>query len=257
MGSHGKDKTYRRPGQETKGWAWRLQIELDQEQYNDSPNNSADNLPEPPRTAAPLCFDSYPSIRHGTPIIKRYLIPAIMSLFELGKYEHAAATFADYDTRAPKVARLLIDAIQQSDPRVAVEHIGSTAVPGCRGKGVIDLAVTYNAGDLEPAKAAVDELGFRKQTGRDPWPETRPMRVASVSALGGVFLVHAHVIERNGPEHKILIAFRDALRRDSQLLTAYEKNKQESLALGITDSVEYSNAKDSFIATILSRLANP
>jgi GrpB-like predicted nucleotidyltransferase (UPF0157 family) len=178
-------------------------------------------------------------------------------MFEVGKYEHGTATFADSDPRAPQVAQLLIDAIQQRDPRVAVEHIGSTAVPGCRGKGVIDLAVTYNAGVLEPAKAAVDALGFQKQTGRDPWPETRPMRVASVSAPGGSFLVHAHVIERNRLEHKILIAFRDALRRDSQLLTAYEKNKQEILARGITDSMEYSNAKDSFIATILSRLANP
>jgi GrpB-like predicted nucleotidyltransferase (UPF0157 family) len=178
-------------------------------------------------------------------------------MFEVGKYEHGAATFADYDPRAPKVAQLLIDAIQQRDPRIAVDHVGSTAVPGCRGKGVIDLAVTYNAGDLEPAKAAVDALGFQKQSGREPWPETRPMRVASVSALGGSFLVHAHVIERNGAEHRELIGFRDALRRDSQLLTTYEKNKQEILARGITDSVEYSNAKESFIATILSRLANP
>src|SRR2546429_5977343 len=97
---------------------------------------------------------------------------------EVGKYQHAAATFADYDPRAPKVAQLLIDAIQQLDPRIGVEHIGSTAVPGCRGKGVIDLGVTYVAGDLESAKAAVDALGFQKQAGRDPWPETRPMRVA-------------------------------------------------------------------------------
>ena len=178
-------------------------------------------------------------------------------MFEVGKYEHGPAAFAEYDPRAPQVAQLLIDAIQQRDPRVVVEHIGSTAVPGCRGKGVIDLAVTYNAGDLESAKAAVDGLGFQRQSGRDPWPETRPMRVASVSALGGSFLVHAHVIERNGPEHKILITFRDALRRDSQLRIAYEKNKQEILARGITDSIEYSNAKESLIATILSRLANP
>lgn len=178
-------------------------------------------------------------------------------MFEVGKYEHGAATFVDYDPRLPQVAQLLIDAIQRRDARIAVEHIGSTAVPACRGKGVIDLAVTYVGSDLESAKAAVDALGFQKQSGRDPWPETRPMRVASVSALGGSFLVHAHVIERNGAEHKILIAFRDALRRDSQLLTAYEKTKQQILARGVTDAVEYSNAKESFIATILSRLANP
>jgi GrpB-like predicted nucleotidyltransferase (UPF0157 family) len=105
-------------------------------------------------------------------------------MFGVGKYERDAATFADYGHRAPKVAQLLIDAIQQRDPRIVVDHIGS-AVPGCRGKGVIDLAVTYNAGDLESAKAAVDALGFQKQTGREPWPETRPWReqVSGLPAL--------------------------------------------------------------------------
>ena len=105
-------------------------------------------------------------------------------MFEVGKYEHGATTFADYDPRAPKVTHLLIDAIQQRDPRIVVDHIGS-AVPGCRGKGVIDLPVTYNAGDLESTKAAVDALGFQKQTGREPWPETRPWleQVSGLPAL--------------------------------------------------------------------------
>jgi GrpB-like predicted nucleotidyltransferase (UPF0157 family) len=172
-------------------------------------------------------------------------------MFDAGKYEHGAATFADYDPRAPKVAQLLIDAIQKRDPRIVVDHIGSTAVSGCRGKGVIDLAVTYTADDLESAKAAVDALGFQKQTGREPWPETRPMRVASVIALGGSFQVHAHVIERDGTEHRELIAFRDALRRDPQFRSAYEKTKEEILARGIVDSLDYSNAKNSFITMAL------
>jgi GrpB-like predicted nucleotidyltransferase (UPF0157 family) len=172
-------------------------------------------------------------------------------MFEVGKYEHGPATLADYDSRAPKVAQLLIDAIQQRDPRIVVDHVSSTAVPGCRGKGVIDLAVTYNAGDLEVAKAEVDALGFQKQSGRDPWPEARPMRVASAIALGGSFQVHAHVIERDGTEHRELIGFRDALRRDTHLLIAYEKTKEEILARGIIDSLDYSRAKNSFITMAL------
>jgi GrpB-like predicted nucleotidyltransferase (UPF0157 family) len=178
-------------------------------------------------------------------------------MLEVTKYENATATFADYDLRAPKIAQLLIQAIEQREPRLVVEHIGSTAVPGCRGKGVIDLAVTYTEGNLEFAIAAVDTLGFQRQTGREPWPETRPMRVATVSALGGSFQVHAHVIVRNGPEHRELVAFRDALRRDPQLRGAYEKTKEEIVAGGITDSLDYSNAKNSFISASLFKLANP
>ena len=180
-----------------------------------------------------------------------------MTPFEVGQYRHGSATFADYDPRAPQIALLLAQAIEERQPRVAVEHIGSTAVPGCRGKGVVDLAVTYREGDLEPARAALDALGFQRQTGRDPWPETRPMRVAGIAALGGSFQVHAHVIERDSPEHRELIALRDALRRDPQLRQAYEKAKEKIVGGGITDSLDYSNAKHDFITAMLASLSNP
>jgi len=174
-----------------------------------------------------------------------------MKLFEIGKYRHTAATFADYDPRAPVMAQLLAHAIEQREPRLVVEHIGSTAVPGCRGKGIIDLAVTYTDGDLDPAKSALDALEFQRQSGREPFPETRPMRVAAVSTLRGSFQVHAHLIERNGSEHRELIAFRDLLRRDPELRAAYEKTKEQILASGITDSLDYSKAKSSFITSVL------
>ncbi len=138
-----------------------------------------------------------------------------------------------------------------------MDHIGSTAVPGCRGKGVIDLAVTYTDGALESAKAALHALAFQKQSGREPFPETRPMRVSAVCAIGGTFRVHAHVIERNGAEHRELIAFRDALRGDPELRGAYENTKEQILASGIIDSLDYSKAKESFITAILSQLVNP
>jgi GrpB-like predicted nucleotidyltransferase (UPF0157 family) len=178
-------------------------------------------------------------------------------MFQVGKYEHTAAIFADYDPRAPQIAQLLKDAIEAREPRIIADHIGSTAVPDCRGKGVIDLAVTYTAGDLESAKASLDVLGFQRQSGREPFPETRPMRNAAVSALGGSFRVHAHVIERNGTEHQELIAFRDALRRNPELRNAYESTKQQILGSGITDSLDYSKAKGSFIVAALSQLVNP
>jgi GrpB-like predicted nucleotidyltransferase (UPF0157 family) len=178
-------------------------------------------------------------------------------MLDVGRYEDTAAIFAEYDPRAPQIAQLLKDAIEAREPRIIVDHIGSTAVPHCRGKGIIDLAVTYAAGDLESAKASLDALGFQRQTGREPFPETRPMRKAAVSALGGTFRVHAHVIERNGHEHRELIAFRDTLLRAPDLRSAYENTKRQILASGITDSLDYSKAKGSFITATLSQLVNP
>ncbi|HYL34288.1 MAG TPA: GrpB family protein [Bryobacteraceae bacterium] len=172
-------------------------------------------------------------------------------------YEHGPAAFRDYDPVFAEVAALLIHAIEERNPRLHVDHIGSTSVPECRGKGVIDLAVTYRAGGLEEAKAALDTLGFQRQGGRDPWPEDRPMRVAGLAAFGAIFQVHAHVIPFEGREHGELVGLRDALRRDPRLRRAYEDEKQRILNNGITDSVDYSNAKHSLIASMLARIATP
>jgi malonyl-CoA/methylmalonyl-CoA synthetase len=179
-------------------------------------------------------------------IQKRLLAP-----FRIHEYVNGPAVFEPYDRRAPEVACLLAETIAKRNAALAVDHIGSTSVPDCGGKGIIDLAVTYAPDDLEAAKAALDALGFQRQTGRDPFPESRPMRVAAVGALGGTFRVHAHVIERGSKEHRELLAFRDELRRDAQVRAEYEKAKQAILEQGITDALDYCNAKSAFIERTL------
>jgi GrpB-like predicted nucleotidyltransferase (UPF0157 family) len=180
-----------------------------------------------------------------------------VSSLQIQAYERQPAAFLAYDPRSAEAAALLINAIEQQNPRLHVDHIGSSAVPDLGGKGVIDLAVTYREGELDAAKATLDALGFERQGGRDPWPEDRPMRVAGLAVLGAIFQVHAHVIPFDGPEHRELLALRDLLRRDSDLRRAYENDKQRILNGGITDSVDYSNAKHSFIASMLDRIAAP
>jgi len=172
-------------------------------------------------------------------------------------YEPGPAAFRVYDSRWPQVAALLIEAIESQDVRLRAEHIGSTSVPECGGKGVIDLIVTYDGGDLEVAKSALAKLGFHPQHGREPFPETRPMREGSVEALGTIFRIHAHVIVRDGDEHRGLIAFRDALRSDQELRMAYESEKQRILRAGVTDSLDYCHAKGEFIASTLAAISKP
>ena len=47
----------------------------------------------------------------------------------LGAYADAAAEFRPYDPLAPEAARAVVLAVTACDPRLSVEHIGSTAVP--------------------------------------------------------------------------------------------------------------------------------
>src|SRR6266702_8778622 len=102
-------------------------------------------------------------------------------------YRSMPAEFRAYDPQVLEVAQLLIATIRRAEPQIKVEHVGSTSVPGCGGKGIVDLAVLYPEDFLERARAILDHVGFQKQGGRDPFPESRPMRVGCVEHDGRLF----------------------------------------------------------------------
>jgi GrpB-like predicted nucleotidyltransferase (UPF0157 family) len=166
-------------------------------------------------------------------------------------YISRPAEFRAYDPQDAEVAHLLVSAIQHVEPQLQVEHVGSTSVPDCGGKGVIDLAVLYGEGFLARARAVLDGLGFQKQSGPEPFPESRPMRVGGVEHDGQSFRIHAHVIALGSDEHRELVSFREALRASSELRHRYEERKRTILGMGIEDPVEYCKAKGGFITDVL------
>ena len=89
----------------------------------------------------------------------------------IGLYEQSPATCNDYDPRSFKTAKRVCHLIESQLPDVKVEHVGSTAVPGCAGKGVVDLMILYPPGRLPDVKDVLNALGFQRQTGRNPFPE--------------------------------------------------------------------------------------
>lgn len=171
----------------------------------------------------------------------------------IGAYERLPAICLDYDPNFPAVADLLAELIASELPDVTVEHIGSTSVPGCAGKGIIDLQVLYPAGRLESVRDTLDALGFQRQQGRDPWPEDRPMRIGSIGYDGKTYRVHAHVVAAKSPEMAVNRRFRDRLRAEPDLLAAYVARKRTLLAAGLTDTYDYSVAKSAFVEAALAR----
>src|SRR5262249_16699944 len=126
-------------------------------------------------------------------------------------------------------------------------------VPGCAGKGVVDLMQLYPDGQLAPARDVLDALGFQRQTTRDPFPEDRPMRAGSVARAGATFNLHVHVIAASSPEVQVLRGFRDRLRADAALVAAYVAAKKAILADGCTDPIDYCYRKGEFVTEALRR----
>jgi GrpB-like predicted nucleotidyltransferase (UPF0157 family) len=158
----------------------------------------------------------------------------------------------EYDPSAAEVAQRVRERVTTALPAVTVEHIGSTAVPGCAGKGVVDLMVLYPPGELEAAKETLAALGFQPQTVGHLFPETRPMRVGALEHAGRTFRLHVHVIAADSPEAATLRAFRERLAANPELMTSYVERKRAILATGITDCRLYTGMKSAFVQEVLA-----
>jgi GrpB-like predicted nucleotidyltransferase (UPF0157 family)/mannose-6-phosphate isomerase-like protein (cupin superfamily) len=169
----------------------------------------------------------------------------------IGPYVKCDVTCTPHDPRSIEVAREVGRLIEGHLRGVVVEHIGSTAVPGCAGKGIVDLLIAYEPGRLGEVRDGLDALGFERQTGRDPFPEERPMRVGSIEFDGSRFPLHAHVVDSTSPEARELRSFRDRLRAEPSLLAQYVAVKRKILAEGKPDSLDYCIRKGDFIAATL------
>jgi GrpB-like predicted nucleotidyltransferase (UPF0157 family) len=161
-------------------------------------------------------------------------------------YEELLAEFRPADTRCGRVAKEVARWIEEKVGGVSVEHIGSTAVPDLPGKGVIDLLLLYREGSLERVRTAIDALGFQRQSTRDPFPETRPMRLGSVSFDGTKFRLHLHILAENAAEVAVLRGFRDQLIADPMLRARYAALKDQIIERGVTDTVAYCERKERF-----------
>jgi RimJ/RimL family protein N-acetyltransferase/GrpB-like predicted nucleotidyltransferase (UPF0157 family) len=175
----------------------------------------------------------------------------------IGPYQSGPATCHEHDPRSADVARAVAAVIEPRLPGAKVEHVGSTSVPGCAGKGIIDLLLVYPPGQLAAARDLLDALGFQKQTSRDPFPEDRPLRKGALEHAGTTFLLHVHVLSAASPEVGAMRAFRDRLRADPGLVAAYVAAKRAILAAGVADRLDYSNRKGAFVQGVLRGLAFP
>ena len=70
----------------------------------------------------------------------------------VGPYVSRPAACRDYDPRAADIARLVAALVYEHLPHVRVEHVGSTSVPGCAGKGIVDLMIAVADGEMAAVK---------------------------------------------------------------------------------------------------------
>jgi GrpB-like predicted nucleotidyltransferase (UPF0157 family) len=171
----------------------------------------------------------------------------------IGPYRRAPVQVYQPDPAALEVARRLIELIATRWPGTPAEHVGSSAVAGLAGKGIIDLLLPAEAADLPAITQALLELGFQHQLPA-VFPASRPMLWGAFRHGPTDYRVHVHVVPASSPEVAALRGFRDALRADPLLRRRYAALKRAIVAGGPIDPVVFSKAKHDWIAAALDQL---
>ena len=132
-----------------------------------------------------------------------------------------------------------------SVPYLAIEHVGSTAVPGLAAKPIIDCDIVVDAGHVAAASAALEGLGFepRGELGiPERWAFWEPERLVGTKTY---VVVAGSLALRNH------LAVRDLLRSDAQLRDEYAGVKRHVGATAI-DIYEYGAGKNDIVQRILA-----
>src|SRR5271169_3909898 len=83
---------------------------------------------------------------------------AVKPAAQILPYAGSRTGYVEYDPGTVGAAAQAVALIESAVPWVEVEHIGSTAVPGCAGKGIVDLMALYPPDKLEATRAAIDGI---------------------------------------------------------------------------------------------------
>ena len=179
-----------------------------------------------------------------------------MSDLPIRPYERRPSAYHPWDPRAADVARELARLIASARPGTLAEHIGSSAVPGLAGKGIVDLGIEAEPDEIPLVVDALRSLGFGSQTGPAPFPPTRPMLTGMVDHDGTPFRIHVHVMPPARDELRQMVALRDALRADADLLADYADAKARIVADAAAGAPPelYTVSKSDWVQEALYRL---
>lgn len=158
----------------------------------------------------------------------------------------ALATYqASWPARFRVEAEVLRVALTALKP--AVEHVGSTAVPGMAARPVIDLLLGLSAPVLIDAFAArLANFGYTLL----PPGAVGAVRVL-VRQVRAVRTHHVQVVETHGDDWHRVLLFRDLLRHDDALGRQYTLLKLDLMRQNPGDALAYANGKASFIRSII------
>ena len=149
---------------------------------------------------------------------------------------------ANYDPDWPLHFEREAEAVRAVPAVRAVEHVGSTAVPGLAARPTVDLLVGVE--DPAAPPGPFEALGYREEAGapvRTFWKGTRTFRTYELL-----------VVREGGAEWGRRLALRDRLRADEAVAERYAHRKRALAREHAGDRAAYARAKAALVDETLA-----
>jgi GrpB-like predicted nucleotidyltransferase (UPF0157 family) len=155
--------------------------------------------------------------------------------------EHDAAWLELFEREVTRIRATLGPAA------LAVDHVGSTSVPGLAAKPIIDIVLTVvDASDEVAYVPALETAGYVLRAREPEWFEHWLLNGPDTET-------NVHVFGAGCPEIDRMVRFRDHLRVDEMDCVLYERTKRELAARRWRYVQDYADAKSDVIADIMTR----
>ena len=167
----------------------------------------------------------------------------------IGGIEKREIVIVDYDPRWPaqfqKHAEILARTLGRG--ALAIEHVGSTSVPGLAAKPIIDIdLLVEDSSDEASYLPALVQAGYVLRVREPDWHQHRMFRTPELD-------VHVHLFSRGCIEFTRHLAFRDRLRGCPEDRLLYESVKRKLATEDWPDMNAYARAKTEVVEQILTR----
>jgi GrpB-like predicted nucleotidyltransferase (UPF0157 family) len=146
-----------------------------------------------------------------------------------------------YERERVRIAAALGDRI------LALEHVGSTSVPGLPAKPLIDIVLEVrNSADEDAYVPDLEAAGYVLRIRESDWHEHRLFKGPDTN-------VNLHVFSSGCAEVARMLRFRDHLREDVADRELYAQTKRELARREWTYVQQYADAKTEVVEEILTR----
>jgi GrpB-like predicted nucleotidyltransferase (UPF0157 family) len=133
---------------------------------------------------------------------------------------------------------------------LAIEHFGSTAIPGMPAKPIVDILAGVES--MEVADSLFEPILACGYTTSREFNATLPDRRWFMRSADGKRTHHLHVVVLGSRQWEERLRFRDILRSHAGLAQQYAKLKWRLASRHRSDREAYTDAKSEFVSSVVA-----